>query len=327
MTYKPNNSLFTKVTCWIIILTFGTNLIVPAQTASAQLMPQTVLNLPAPGTMVPMTPAFQPAMIRGMTIHPENPLQFDFLVDPGDDQLQGQSLTDESTKLIKYFMAALTVPEEKMWVNLSPYEKDRIIPDDFGQTEMGRDLLAQDYLLKQLTASLMYPEDDLGKAFWDRVYQKAQARYSSTDIPMNTFNKIWIVPEKASVYVNDQTVFVVESHLKVMLEEDYLALEHHTAEQKAQGTSDSQLTTGVTSEVVREILIPEIEYEINNGETFASLRQIFNSVILATWYKENLKESLLGQVYVDQAKTKGIETEDKQINQKIYDHDLLQSKE
>ena len=37
----------------------------------------------------------------------------------------------------------------------------------------GRDLLAQDYLLKQLAASLMYPEDELGKEFWGRVYQKA----------------------------------------------------------------------------------------------------------------------------------------------------------
>ena len=30
---------------------------------------------------------------------------------------------------------------------------------------MGRDMLAQDYILKQLTASLIYPEKDLGKDF------------------------------------------------------------------------------------------------------------------------------------------------------------------
>ena len=44
---------------------------------------------------------------------------------------------------------------------------------------------------------------------------------------MNTFNKIWIVPEKAVVYEHGQTAFVVESHLKVMLEEDYVALEQY----------------------------------------------------------------------------------------------------
>ena len=72
--------------------------------------------------------------------------------------------------MIKYFFAALTLPEKDVWVNLSPYEKDCIVPKATGDTEMGRDMLAQDYILKQLTASLIYPEKDLGKEFWNRVY-------------------------------------------------------------------------------------------------------------------------------------------------------------
>ncbi len=60
-----------------------------------------------------------------------------------------------------------------MIINLSPYEKDRIIQDNFGKTEMGRDLLSQDYLLKQITSSLMYPEEALGKKFWDKIYAQA----------------------------------------------------------------------------------------------------------------------------------------------------------
>ena len=85
------------------------------------------------------------------------------------------------------------MPEDDLWVNLSPYEKDRIIPEAFGQTEMGRDLLAQDYLLKQLTASLMYPEEELGNKFWKRVYQKAQQMYGTTDIPTDVFNRVFII--------------------------------------------------------------------------------------------------------------------------------------
>ena len=93
-------------------------------------------------------------MGRGITVHPENPLMFDFIVDGGESNLEGEELKTEADKLIKYFLASLTVPEEELWVNLSPYESDRIIPESFGLTEMGRDLLAQDYMLKQLTASL-----------------------------------------------------------------------------------------------------------------------------------------------------------------------------
>ena len=116
------------------------------------------LNLPAPGMMVNLSPAYQPVIIRGLTVHPENPLQFDFIVDTGNLNLTEEQLKAESTKLVKYFLASLTVPEKNLWVNLSPYEKDRIIPETLGVTAMGRDMLAEDYILKQLTASLVYPE-------------------------------------------------------------------------------------------------------------------------------------------------------------------------
>ena len=56
--------------------------------------------------------------------------------------------------------------------------------------------------LKQITASLIYPESQLGKEFWQKVYAQAQAKYGTTNIPINTFNKVWIVPEKAVVYEN-----------------------------------------------------------------------------------------------------------------------------
>ncbi|MBI5149869.1 MAG: hypothetical protein HZA28_03760 [Candidatus Omnitrophica bacterium] len=78
----------------------------------------------------------------------------------------------------------------------------------------------------------------------------------------------------------------------------------------------------VTTSIIREVIVPAIEQEINEGENFANLRQMYNSLILAAWYKLKLKDGLLGKVYVDQNKTKGIDTEDKTVNQKIYDQYL-----
>ena len=128
--------------------------------------------------------------------------------------------------MIKYFLASLTIPEKDLWVNLSPYEKDRIIPNSFGLTEMGWDLLAEDYMLKQVTASLIYPEEETGNKFWKRIYEEAAIKYGTTNIPVNTFNKVWIVPEKAVVYENAKagTAYVMEAKLKVMLDQDYLAI-------------------------------------------------------------------------------------------------------
>ncbi|MCK5015006.1 MAG: hypothetical protein KAS66_14435, partial [Candidatus Omnitrophica bacterium] len=305
-----------------IAFTFIFGIVIPPQVTYAQLIPATILNLPSPGTMLPVSSGYTPALITGLTVYPENPLEFDFMINTGDSQLAGDQLEDESQKLIKYFLASLTVPEDELWVNLSPYEEDRVIPKVFGETEMGRDLLVQDYLLKQLTASLMYPEDDLGKKFWDRVYKKAYDRYGTTEIPMNTFNKVWIVPENATVYEDDGSAYVVQSHLKVMLQEDYVALKSNLDNERfgmdQMIEEDVEVVSGITSEVVREVLIPEIEREVNEGETFANLRQIYNSMILAAWYKKSLRESLLGQVYVDQNKVKGIDVEDKAVKQKIY---------
>ena len=157
-------------------------------------------RLPAPGVMVHLSPPFDPPILKGIKIHPDNPFRFDFIMDVGNRH--ASSLQNESIKLIKYFLASITIPEKDLWVNLSPYEKDRIIPSSFGFTEMGRDLLAEDYMLKQITASLIYPEDAIGKKFWKRIYQEAAKKYGTTNIPMNTFNKVWIVPEKAVVYEN-----------------------------------------------------------------------------------------------------------------------------
>lgn len=274
------------------------------------------LGLPRPGTMVNLTPAYVPVIIKGLRIHPRNPILFDFIIDTGNSGLstKDQKLKSESEKLIKYFLASLTIPEDDLWVNLSPYEQDRIIPKQLGQTEMGRDMLAEDYILKELTASLIYPEKNLGKEFWNKVYAKAQQLYgvNANEIPVNTFNKVWIVADKAKVYVHQNTVFVVASHLKVMLEEDYLSLEKH------KGLSAPNKTHSISSQIVREIILPELEKEVNTGKNFANLRQIFHSMILAAWYKKNLKEALLNQVYSDKAKIKGVDVQDKTIKDKIY---------
>src|SRR5262245_21339956 len=220
----PGTNLARRAVSLVAAFFFLSNTVFLPAVSNAQ---SEVLNLPAPGTMLATSPVFTPPMIVGMTLDPQNPFQFDFYVQKGDESLEGEALREQSQRLINYFLAALTTPEEEMWVNLSPYEKDRIVADGLSRTEMGRDMLAQDYILKQLSASMMYPEEGLGSEFWKRVYAKAQERFgaAAADIPTNTFNKIWIVPEKADVYVHGRNVFVAGGHLKVMLEEDYLALD------------------------------------------------------------------------------------------------------
>ncbi len=262
--------------------------------------------------------------------------------------MSGEPLKREGEKLIKYFLASLAIPDRDLWVNLSPYEKTRMVPEALGQTDMGRDLLEQDYILKQITASLIYPEKKLGQTFWNRVYAKAHEMYGTTQVPINTFNKVWIMADKAEVFEHNQTAFVVGCHLKVMLEEDYLALQKHLganastsgviaspsssviaspsssviASEAKQSFSAQTGIHSLGSQIIRQIILPELEKEVNTGRNFANLRQIFNSIILSSWYKKSLKQALLNQVYANKSKINGINLNDPTIKQQIYEQYL-----
>ena len=48
---------------------------------------------------------------------------------------------------------------------------------------------------------------------------------------------------------------------------------------------------------------PSSNKEVNEGKNFATLRQVYYSLILAVWFKKRMKESLLGRKYMDQKKS------------------------
>ncbi len=308
---------------------------------------QTAEILPEPGQMVGLSASIAPAMLRGFSINPRDPFSFEFLMDRGQVVLTPDEKGAEYQKLIKYFLASLAIPEKDLWVNLSPYENNRIIEENFGSTAMGRDLLAQDYILKQIAASLIHPDSASGKIFWDRVYKAAADKYGTTNIPVDTFNKVWIMPDQAEVYAKGRSVVLVKSHLKVMLDADYEAIANnrmptggHVAPQgyvspsprpsdqalnmqATQGTNPSPSisvpdASTLTKDIMREIILPMLEKEVNEGANFAPVRQITSALILATWYKKQWRQHLLNPVYSDRSKVRGID-QDPANNAAIYD--------
>ncbi len=275
------------------------------------------LNLPAPGSMVVVSQPLVPVMLKGLHINPKDPLVLDFLVSKGDVAIEKGKYSKEIEQLARYFLASMALPENELWVNLSPFEKEKIITDSLSQTEMGQHMLAQDYLLKQLTASMIYPEKELGKQFWSRVYAQAKKQFGSAEIPVNTFNKVWILADTATAVEKNNAVLITDTHLKVMLEEDFLALKRNQGRVAlTPATTEEHI---VASNIIRQIILPEIEKEVNTGANFAPLRQIFNAFVLSAWYKKTLKQAILNEVYTDKSKLGGIESEDLQAKQKIYD--------
>jgi hypothetical protein len=306
MNFVPN-----RLIAYLLSFLLASNIIAVPE-ARAQ------IRLPSPGQMVALSKPAKRLVLSGIKVFANKPMSLDFVVDGGGNS---EADSQEINRLIRYFMAGLTVPEGDLWVNLSPYEKDRIVPEAFGQTDMGRDLLAQDYILKQITASVIYPDSETGKAFWSKVYAQAQKQFGTHQVPVNTFNKVWIVPNIAEIFEgpvkNGQaTAYVTKATLKVMLEEDYLAFNKNKVAPAVWPNAAKQ-NAGV-SQVVREIVLPQLEREINEGANFSHLRQIYHSLILATWYKTKIKDGILFSQYNNQQKVSGITIKDPQDKEKIY---------
>ncbi|MBF0330348.1 MAG: hypothetical protein HQL17_00285 [Candidatus Omnitrophica bacterium] len=319
-----------KIMSLIILAAFLTNSFVPLSYAQ-------MMALPVPGTAVAMSAAHVPCALRGMRFYPGQPLKVDFIVDPGESGLgagsDDEALRLESGRQIKYFLASLTTPKQDLWVNLSPYEKERIIPESFGTTELGRDLLAQDYLLKQVTATALAPDGRIGKEFWRRVYAAAQAKFGTTSIPVDSFHKVWIVPGVADVYVKDNAVYITKASLKLMLASDYEAANNSGAARTTDPShvedASRAIPDDISTGIMREVVLPELEREVNEGANFGLVRQAYHALILAAWFKgkvaqvrqssatEDMHASPLG-AYIDRNKTAGIAIDDINESRKIW---------
>ena len=281
MSEKKLDNLY-KLVVWIIVLSFTAALLC-TDIFRVKSSPASQLGLPEPTQLLSLSNEYAPIMLRGIQIHPEDPFRFDFIIDEGDVHLSNEQLKQETSKLINYFLASLAIPEENLWVNLSPYEPDRVIDDQLGETDMGRDMLCQDYILKQLSSSLTHPDAELGQEYWNQISNLE----SPISIESTAFNKIWIKPDMAKIYEDHDKAFISQSLLKIESEYDYNFL-------------------------------PQLTKELNTGKHFTKVRQMYNALLLATWFKQKLKKHLVNKIYADKTKINGIDLSDKKIKEKVY---------
>ena len=270
-----------KITALSVLFVFGTAayfsdlfMISRAETA--------VYGLPAASDMLDVSKHYSGPVLRGFCLDPENPLNISFIVDAEDEDKISQSSVQP---LIDYFLAGLTVPLEDLWVNLSPYEHDRILPEALSETEMGKQLLGQDYILKQLSSSLTNPDTELGRKYWSSL--KADSLQLKA-VQSETLNKIWITPETAGIYDSKYFTYITESSLKV----------------ESENVSES-------------VLLPVLKDDVNNGRNFDKLRQIYHSTILALVFKQKVQDSFYRH-YINKNKTSGINIADKDAQEKIW---------
>jgi len=139
--------------------------------------------------------------------------------------------------------------------------------------------------------------------------------WDSSGTPGGIYNIDAIVdPENviSESHENNNVVFITEAKLKTMLEEDFLALEN-----SSDFATNGPKMNKVASLVMKEVILPKIQQDINQGKNFATLRQIYHSLILSVWFKQKFKDSFYKH-YIEQGKIKGIDLSDKDAKDKIY---------
>ncbi|MFH0728779.1 MAG: toll/interleukin-1 receptor domain-containing protein [Pseudomonadota bacterium] len=276
---------------------------------------ETIESSPGVELLEPSRP-FIPVLIKGLGIS-EDAKTLEFLIDTGHSgfDVGSPEYLNEQRKVMDYFWESLSVGVEQQWVNLSPYDSTRLLPEALSGTRLGHDMLAFDYKLKVLSASLLHPDCSSGRSYWQELYRRARAIFGTTMLPIRSFHTVTVSASRANVWVpkkswGDEPLsqavrdflagsyleasIVVGYEMKAVCDMDVKADEcmFRTKDGLEIMDHNTHPMNSLATEVFREVIIPIIEDELNKGESFAFGRQFFLSMILATWLKNFANENI-----------------------------------
>jgi len=225
---------------------------------------------------------FRPLHLRYLAYDTLNN-NFKLLLDKGDlKDIKTPQVQDTTQKLLEYFFVGVSLPNDSFWVNLRPDSPDNIIDPYLAQTDVGKILLEADLQLKKDTAKFTSPENPKGKEYWDKLYQKAGELFGYDNITIPTLTRPWIVPDEIIVREANDNAYIYKATLKVQLEQDHL---QGSAVYNFDNPRLKELNE-YSSQLIRELIIPELTKEVNISKRYAPLRQVYYSLILSQWFKQ-----------------------------------------
>ncbi|MEW5758409.1 MAG: hypothetical protein AB1755_02935 [Candidatus Omnitrophota bacterium] len=223
----------------------------------------------------------------------------------------------KTKELLDYFFTSLSIDYKDLWVNLNPNDPSRIIGNTIADTDLGKALLVLDLKLKKDTAFELLPGyGKNAKTYWDKVFTKAKTlevktqnekgktitqnlklgpkqQNQTTNYKVPTTFRVWIVPDEARVYETDSSITIVKATLKVLLESEYLeksqipiSNDKRTDELKNRRTEELQ---EYCESHLKQLILPELTQRVNQDKAYEPLRQIYQALIFAQWYKKSVK--------------------------------------
>ncbi|RJP27301.1 MAG: class I SAM-dependent methyltransferase [Candidatus Omnitrophota bacterium] len=221
--------------------------------------------------------SFRPASLRYLE-YDSATNNFKVFIDKGDEQ----DLSSNSVEnILQFFFIALSLPKESFWVNLRPDASQVTIDDNLAKTDFGKVLLEADLQLKKDTAKYTSPATKTGRQYWDKLYKKAGEIFGNQNLNIPTLARPWIVPDEIIIRQAGNNAYIYKASLKVMLEQDFLkdSDNYKFDDPKLKALNE------YASELMRQFIIPELIKDVNTAKRYSLLRRVYNSLILAQWFK------------------------------------------
>lgn len=175
-------------------------------------------------------------------------------------------------------------------------------------------MLEADLELKKDTAKFTSPETPEGKKYWDKLYKKAGELFGYDNITIHAITRSWIALDEIIIVETQDNAYIYKATLKVMLEQDCL---NNSSIYSFKDPCLKALNE-YSSQLIREIIIPKLTQEVDTSKRYASLRQIYYSLILTQWFKRKFKwQSGLYSWVIDKKLLDGLESNILWSKQKI----------
>ncbi|MFB3764522.1 MAG: hypothetical protein ACE14P_04650 [Methanotrichaceae archaeon] len=205
------------------------------------------------------------------------------------------------------FMTGLAVNDNKFWVNLNPWEVDRIIDEELGQSEVGRIMLEADLQMKKDFGNYGNPcANETGKVLWglldkkrEDLVQRCMNKFpgeikETSNIIFKPVQRHWIVPDKACAYSNESLIYIINASLTINSEpvtdhssfqvnnQDINTLSRDCVEELNRSAKEY---AEYYKNLEERMIQPYIVADINADEKYEDLREVYAALALAQWYK------------------------------------------
>lgn len=217
------------------------------------------------------------------------------------------NIEDAVTLSLGSFFIGLTIPESEFWVNLNPWEPDRIIEKDLESTDVGRIMLEADLRMKKSFGKYEDPcESDIGEEYWKLLEEKRKdlvknivTKYNieERNILFMPVTRHWIVPNKVDAYETDNDIYIINATLSISSEPVYEHSKYNVINQNSLSNDAKQELDSAAKEYGRYVkeledktILPLVVQDVNDDKDYSDLKQVYMSLVLAQWYKNKYRD-------------------------------------